>query len=179
MLMVLLASLENEDQQRILTSFYLAYNDRLFRYALSISGGAALAEEVLSAAWIKCVEQIETFLSVPTEKRIYWMTVVVKNTALTMKKREGRHDSMDPTAWDPIASDDQDPQHAQDHLDIVKTIRSMPEQYRTILELRFLQEWNSQQIADSMGLTVAAVNTRISRGRKLLQKKLIEEGYHL
>lgn len=125
------------------------------------------------------MEQIETFLSVPTEKRIYWMTVVVKNTALTMKKREGRHDSMDPTAWDPVASDDQDPQHAQDHLDIVKTIRSMPEQYRTILELRFLQEWNSQQIADSMGLTVAAVNTRISRGRKLLQKKLIEEGYHL
>ncbi len=46
-----------------------------------------------------------------------------------------------------------------------------------ILDLKFLREWSDQQIADYMGLTIGAVSTRISRGRKLLQEILRKEGY--
>ncbi|MDY4171505.1 MAG: RNA polymerase sigma factor [Evtepia sp.] len=177
MLMILLASVKGDEEKRILTSFYKTHNDGLFRYALSILRNPSLAEEALSTSWLKCMEHMETFFSVPEEKRLYWMVVVVKNTALSLKEREKRHDSMDSVEWEPPAPEIQDPQHRQGHQDIVNVIRSMPAQYRTILELKFLQEWNSQQIADYMGLTVNTVNTRISRGRKLLQETLRKEGY--
>ena len=55
--------------------------------------------------------------------------------------------------------------------------RALPEQYREILDLKFLEEKTDQEIADLLGLSKGAVSTRISRGRKLLQEKLREEGY--
>ena len=57
-------------------------------------------------------------------------------------------------------------------------IRALPEQYRTILELKFLWEWTDRAIAQAVGLSVDAVSARVSRGRKLLQQKLREAGYH-
>lgn len=177
MLMLLLASLEAEEERAALTAFYRAHNDGLFRYALSLLRNPSLAEEALSAAWVKCLEHRETFFSAPPEKRLGWMVVVVKHTALSLHKKEARHGSVEELPWEPAAPVTQDPQHRQGHQDIVRVIRAMPEQYRTVLELKFLREWNSQQIANATGLTVNAVNTRISRGRKLLQEALRKEGY--
>lgn len=78
---------------------------------------------------------------------------------------------MDPTEWEPEAREEKGVE------DIAAIIRSMPEQYREILDLKFLEEKTDQEIADLLGLSKGAVSTRISRGRKLLQEKLREEGY--
>ena len=56
-------------------------------------------------------------------------------------------------------------------------IRAMPEQYRRILELKFVEEQTSREIARRLGLSVAAVEKRVSRGREMLIEKLKEEGY--
>ena len=67
MLMILLASVKGEEEKSILTSFYKTHNDGLFRYALSILRNPSLAEEALSTSWLKCIENRETFFSVPEE----------------------------------------------------------------------------------------------------------------
>ena len=46
-----------------------------------------------------------------------------------------------------------------------------------MLELRFLEELDSAEIARRTGLSVSAVDTRIHRGRKRLQEALRKEGY--
>ena len=56
-------------------------------------------------------------------------------------------------------------------------IREMPEDYRRILELRFVAEWSLAEIAQATGMTEGAVKTRIFRGRKLLMEQLRREGY--
>ena len=66
---------------------------------------------------------------------------------------------------------------AGDPGDIIAVLRSMPETYRTVLELRFLEELDSAEIARRTGLSVSAVDTRIHRGRKRLQEALRKEGY--
>ena len=53
----------------------------------------------------------------------------------------------------------------------------MPEEYRRILELRFVAEWSTAAIAAELGLTEGAVKTRIFRGRKLLIHLMQKEGY--
>ena len=53
----------------------------------------------------------------------------------------------------------------------------MPELYRAVLEMRFVEECNTREIAKKLNLTESTVNTRIHRGRILLMKKLEEEGY--
>lgn len=115
---------------------------------------------------MRCVQKSEVFFSVEPEKRFTWMAMVVKNAALDLLRKEARHQTLDPD-WDGPAPETGD---------VMEIIRAMPEQHRTILELKFVLERTDKEIARRTGLSVTAVSTRVSRGRKLLQQKL--KGYH-
>lgn len=60
---------------------------------------------------------------------------------------------------------------------ILKIIHEMPQVYRAVLEMRFVEECSTREIANRLHLKESTVNTRIHRGRLLLIKKLKEEGY--
>ena len=60
---------------------------------------------------------------------------------------------------------------------LVELIRSMPPQYRSILELKFVHEMRNKEIAKMLGLTEGTVAMRVRRGRELLFQRLNEEGY--
>lgn len=119
---------------------------------------------------MKCVKNAGDFFAVEPQNRKAWMVIVLKRVCLTMLRKESRatHLAED---WDLAAPD------PGDHRGIVDLIRAMPEQYRTILELKFVLEWPDKAIARELQLPVTTVSTRISRGRKLLQEQLIKEGY--
>ena len=61
--------------------------------------------------------------------------------------------------------------------DVIEIIREMPEIYRAILEMRFVEERSTKEIAAALSLKESTVDVRIHRGRALLMKKLREEGY--
>lgn len=170
MLPILLAALESEEDKRFFARFYQAHHKKLYRFALSLLHSPALAEEAAQEAWMKCVQNAEQFFSLPGNKKLPWMVVVVRNTALSLLRREQRDLPLEED-WDTADPDPGDPRG------IVAIIRSMPEQYRTILELKFVLEWKDKDIARYVGLSESAVSTRIARGRKLLQEALRKEGY--
>ena len=98
------------------------------------------------------------------------MAVVVRNAAFTLRRRELRHQPI-PDGWDAPAPD----RHGA--ADIVAVIRAMPESYRTVLELKFVQEWSDRAIARALDLPLSTVTSRIQRGRQRLRAALLEEGY--
>lgn len=53
-----------------------------------------------------------------------------------------------------------------------EAIKQLPEKYRIPIVLRYLEEFSYQQIAEAMGVPVTTVETRLYRGKALLQKKL-------
>lgn len=170
MLPLLLAALETPAEKAFFAQFYDTHHTNLHRYAFSLVKDPAHAEDVLQTAWLQCVRYADRFFSLPEDKRLPWMVTVVKNTAITHLRTAARTIPLDPD-WDIPAREEGSPQ------DIVEIIRSMPQQYRTLLELKFLWELDDKEIARRMGMTVTAVSTRISRGRKLLQEALRKEGY--
>ena len=171
MLPLLLSALERPEEKRIFTLFFQTHEQGVLRYARSLTGSPVLGEEVCQEAWMKCLQHAETFFAIPPDRRLGWMVVIVKHTAYSLLEKEGRHLPLDPD-WDAPAPE------AGDVQGIVDLIRALPEQYRTILELKFLWEWTDRAIAQAVGLSVDAVSARVSRGRKLLQKNLREAGYH-
>lgn len=170
MLPILLAVLETPTEKAIFTQFYKTHHTDLHRYALFLVKDPHQAEDVIQTAWLQCVRYAERFFSIPEDKRLPWMVTVVKNTALSHLRTVGRTVSLEED-WDLPAREE------GDSGGIVEIIRAMPEQYRTILELKFLWELEDKEIARQVGLTPTAVSTRIYRGRKLLQEALRKEGY--
>lgn len=172
MLPILLAALETEEEKEYFAAFYAANNKNLFRYAMTFLHQPNKAEDALQEMWMRCFRRPEQFFAVPPEKQLAWLTVVLKRVCLNHLRQEARYAEPEED-WDAAT---EDPGH---YRDIVDLIRAMPETYRGVLELKFIHEWSDREIADFMGLSYNAVATRISRGRKILMKKLIEEGYYV
>ena len=58
--------------------------------------------------------------------------------------------------------------------DIKNAIKDLPEDFRIVVVLSFLDGFSYQEIAEITGLQIGTVKSRLHRGRKLLQKSLLE-----
>jgi len=65
--------------------------------------------------------------------------------------------------------------------DVKNAIAELPEDYRLVVVLSFVEGFSYQEIADIVDLQLGTVKSRLHRGRKLLQKKLydyaVKNGY--
>jgi RNA polymerase sigma-70 factor (ECF subfamily) len=65
--------------------------------------------------------------------------------------------------------------------DVKKAIEELPDDFRLVVVLSFLEGFSYQEIADIIDLQLGTVKSRLHRGRKLLQKKLhdyaVKNGY--
>jgi len=58
--------------------------------------------------------------------------------------------------------------------DVKKAINELPEDFRLVVILSFLENFSYQEIADITDLQIGTVKSRLHRGRKLLQKALLD-----
>jgi len=55
---------------------------------------------------------------------------------------------------------------------LLQAVQALPAPYREPFVLRHLEDWSYAQIADVLGLTAEAVETRLVRARRLLRDML-------
>lgn len=58
--------------------------------------------------------------------------------------------------------------------DVRAAVNDLPEDFRLVVMLSFLEGFAYQEIADITGLQIGTVKSRLHRGRKLLQKSLLD-----
>ena len=152
------------------TRLYKRNQAALTRLAARILGPGPRAEDAVHDAFMRLMQNYGQLRSRSDGQLERWLMVVVKNAALDTLRKEGRETELE--NWEPAAAPDQGEFEA-----LVALIRSMPEDYRRVLELKFLAEWSLADIAGELGLTEGAVKSRVFRGRKLLMDALRREGY--
>ena len=77
--------------------FYEQHKETLYHYACTLTANAHQAEDALQNAWVACLRQEETFDALPPDKRLAWMTVVVKNAARSLWRQEQHYAPWDET----------------------------------------------------------------------------------
>lgn len=145
---------------------------RLARLAVHLLGPGPKAEDAVHDAFMKLIQHYDVLRDREETRVAAWLAVVVKNTALDMLRKERHETALEPALWEPAVPADEGEFHA-----LVAMIRNLPEDYRRVLELRFVAEWSLAEIAQATGLTENTVKTRIFRGRKILMEQLRKEGY--
>lgn len=58
---------------------------------------------------------------------------------------------------------------------LMRAIAALPDKYRWPVWLRYLEDLSAKEAASALGLTVAALNSRIHRAKQLLREALEEE----
>jgi len=115
-----------------------------------------------------------------------WLYRLTTNACMDVLRREGRHaagagPSLDDEALNiDIPSTQETPQQAAERSELRRAIeeglQTLPPEYRAALVLRELHQLSYGEIAEALDADLGTVKSRISRGRKLLRKYLLETG---
>ncbi len=172
MLAIYLAMLETEQDQRRFTRLFEAHEKKIYAVALRVLGNPDKAEDAAQQTWLKLVQSWDRVSALPWGETEGYVVTVAKNCALDMIRSERRTVAF-PEDWDPPAQEDR--QEEYDYL--VSLIRSLPENYRRVLELKLVEEEPNKEIARRLGLKETTVGVRVMRGRAMLKERLEKEGY--
>lgn len=171
--LIFLSILETDAERQLFMELYNQYGNAMLRVAQRyFIGEPAMAEDAVQNAWLRVVEKFSRLQEIPCKKRGAYLVVVAKNEAISLLRK--RHQEI------PFDDDVMGEKYAFENdstKDIIETILEMPETYRAVLEMRFIEDRSTKEIATALGLKETTVDVRIHRGRALLIKKLREEGY--
>jgi RNA polymerase sigma-70 factor (ECF subfamily) len=157
-----------------------------FGTALRMTGNRQDAEDLVQEASLAAYRGFATFQRGTNFKA--WFFRIMMNCYLTSRRRARAETSMQDledshaayffmrTAEAGLHAQFDDPaaatigQMAQD--DVARALESLPEEFRVVCTLYFMDDLAYQEIADILGLPVGTVRSRLHRGRKMLQKSL-------
>ncbi len=146
------------------------YGDLLFRLCYILLGNEADAEDAVQETLLTFLKKAPVFESVCHEKA--WLITTSKNKCRDMLRFRKRHPLADPDALPeaetPSTSEPPDG-------GILEALMSLPEKYRLVLTLYYVEEYRIGEIAQMIGKTPSAVKMRLSKGRRLLEEKYREE----
>ena len=172
MLVMFLAMLETEEDQRRFTRLFEAHEKKIYAVVLRVLGDRTQAEDAAQQTWLKLVQNWDRVSALSWGEVEGYTVTVAKNCALDILRAERRTVAF-PEDWDPPAQEDR--QEEYDYL--ISLIRSLPENYRRVLELKLVEEQTNQVIARRLGLKETTVGVRVLRGRAMLRERLEKEGY--
>jgi RNA polymerase sigma factor (sigma-70 family) len=153
----------------------------LFKIAFRIAGNEEAAEDLCHDALIKMTEKDMQFPSVNDAK--YWLIRVVKNASLNYAKRKGRErrayeralkeDRRTVDSGETILLKDDAIHRVQD------AMGQLPENLRTVLQLKEYGELNYKEIGRVLGITEGNVKVRVFRAREQLSKLIGEDDVYM
>ena len=95
--------------------------------------------------------------------------------------RKRRRDIFEETRPADIGSPDIDPlrklENSEAYCRVMEIIDTLPENYRTLMQMRDVEGYDYDDIAEIMGINVNLLRVNLSRARKIVREKLIEIYY--
>ncbi len=165
----------------------LVHLDALYGFALKLTGGRDDAEDMVSETMLRAFDRWEQY-RLGTNVRAWLFTILYHAFVSRRRRIDAREVQLpdDQEAWAAFdAVGDRDPEGSffDSFLDeeITRAIDALPADYRAAVVLSDLHGLRYAEIAGVLGIPEGTVKSRLFRGRRILQKKLVgyavEMGY--
>lgn len=142
------------------------YGNTLFRLCVVMLTNRADAEDALQETVIKYYYKHPEFRDEEHEKA--WLIKVATNQCKDIIRWRKKHFSVD------IESIMDIPAEIEDN-SITEALISLPEMYRVVLILHYVEGYTTKEIAKIIGRGQSAVKMRLQKGRRMLEEKYRKE----
>ncbi|MEQ6390575.1 RNA polymerase sigma factor SigW [Bacillaceae bacterium S4-13-58] len=158
------------------------YQNKVYQICYKMLGNSHEAEDVAQEAFLRAYMNIHSY----DEQRKFstWLYRIATNLSIDrirkkkpdfyldaeVKGAEGLNMYSRISADQPLPEEEIESLELQEYLQ--KEILSLPEKYRAVIVLRYLDELPLQEISEILDIPVGTVKTRVHRGREALRKKL-------
>lgn len=182
----------NEDVDGAFNELVDRHSDKIFRTALRITGNHNSAEEILQNVFLILVKNMSGFRN--DAKFTTWLYRIAVNTSYmylrSQKKTDDNEMLLEDYApydesgnlkdvllkdWSDIPEDQLLGREGNDILE--RAINELPLKYRKVFQLKDVEGFSNQEVADILHLSLPAVKSRALRARLYLRDKLSDYFY--
>ena len=141
------------------------YADSVFRAALSVTLSREDAEDAMQEAFLKLWSRDAAFES-PDHMRFWLIRVAINEARRSFRWR--RHVA-------PLEELGDAPFETPAESGLYEAVAALPERYRVPIYLKYYEDLSVRQIAQITECPESTVQTRLQRGRAILEKRLRED----
>ena len=160
----------------------LPFIDDVYRFALSLTRDASDADDVVQETFLRAYRSWHTFQPGSDARR--WLFTITRNVFLRSRERERRHvevEDGDLEALDSFAVHNQMVRDGSDQIlsriDLAPALRNaldeLDEPFKSAVLLVDLEDQSYEAASQILGVPIGTVRSRLFRGRRILQDKLI------
>lgn len=155
------------------------YRGRVLRLAVRFTHNREEAEEVSQEVFLTVYRKLEQFEGKSSFST--WLYRVAVNASLMRLRSQDQPETVpiDEMEHD-LPSDDEDPIRPPDSRlsseeslgEIERAMDHLPEDFKTVLILRDIEDFSNEDVAEILEISVPAVKSRLHRARSFLRKRL-------
>lgn len=151
------SQLPSDDVETLIAS----HGDMLYRLCMILLKNESDAEDAVQETFFKYFQKAPMFESIEHQKA--WLIRVATNKCRDIIRFRSRHSQINDDEINKVVSDSSDS-------GIMEALTTLPEKYRLVMTLYYIEEYRVEDIAKIVGRTSSAVKMRLQKGRKLLEE---------
>ena len=159
------------------------YADRIYRFCCRQVGDAEEARDLSQETWWQAYKSLANFRR--ERKFSSWLFgVAARVCAGWHRKRRNRANESGADACDRATSELSSPQTSPSQAaereilksDVRQAVAALPSNYRSVVVMRYLEDFSCAEIGEALGLSKACVAKRLTRALRILEPRLEEWG---
>ena len=162
--------LSQAERIRLTEGLIADYHEAVYRYAFWLSGCRASAEDITQEVFLRAFRAIHKLRETKAAKS--WLMTITRNESTRTGKKQR------PTPVGEISEmgeliDDQQQSLAENSEWVSRGLAELSDDYREVVLMFYFEQLSYTEIADSLGIPIGTVMSRLNRGRTHLRKSLI------
>lgn len=158
------------------------YKDKVFQICYRMLGNRHEAEDIAQEAFIRAYVNIHSYDL--NKKFSTWLYRIATNLSIDRIRKKKPDYYLDAelagsdglTMYSQIAADAALPEDELETMELQELIQAeimkLPDKYRSVIVLKYIEEFSLKEISEILDLPVGTVKTRIHRGREALRNQL-------
>ena len=142
------------------------YGTPLYRLCLVMLGNESDAEDAVQETFIRFLQKAPRFEDDEHQKA--WLITVAANRCRDLLRARKRQGQIDPGLVQEVRAEVPDS-------GILEALMTLPEKFRLVLVLHYVEGYRVEEIARIVGRTPSAVKMRLQKGRRLLKEAYQKE----
>ena len=174
------ASLTRAERRAQFEREALVHLDALYSFGLKLTRARDDAEDLVSDTILRAFDRWEQY-QLGTNVRA-WLFTILYHTFVSRKRRIDAREVQLPdepeswSAYEAVGESDPEGKFYDSFIDeeVTREIDRLPEDYRMAVVLSDIQGLRYAEIAEILGIPEGTVKSRLFRGRRILQKRLVD-----
>lgn len=158
------------------------YKDKVFQICYRMLGNRHEAEDIAQEAFIRAYVNIHSYDL--NKKFSTWLYRIATNLSIDRIRKKKPDYYLDAelagsdglTMYSQVAADVALPEDELETMELQELIQGeilkLPDKYRSVIVLKYIEEFSLKEIGEILDLPVGTVKTRIHRGREALRNQL-------